>query len=117
MIRSTERQLDTLDTNTLKELSVSITVATDGSVTHFSVNQHVSGFKGAKGTECTGSGGFKGEQTRLSRWLKLKRNIKTERLSAEARLYLQVEKINGVIGRAMQRGRGTLDFVKTEKEV
>lgn len=66
LIRSTERQLDTLDTNTLKELSVSITVATDGSVTHFSVNQHVSGFKGAKGTECTGSGGFKGEETRLT---------------------------------------------------
>lgn len=61
-----ERQLDTLDTNTLKELSVSITVATDGFVTCFSVNQHVSGFKGAKGTDCTGSSGFKEEETRLT---------------------------------------------------
>lgn len=66
LIRSAERQLDTLDTNTLKELSVSITVATDGFVTRFSVNQHVSGFKGAKGTGCTGSSGFKREETRLT---------------------------------------------------
>lgn len=65
LICSAERQLDGPDTNTLKEPSVSITAAAGGLVACLSVNQHDSGFKGAQGTDCTGSSGFKGEETRL----------------------------------------------------
>lgn len=67
-----------------------------------SVNQHVSGFKGAKGPDCTGSSGFKGEETHVasdsSRWFKLER-----RESLQSPIYIcRVDKINGVIGKVMQ---------------